>query len=264
MTDTITLPELLRCARRDQRLSQLELSLEIGVSTRHLGFVEVGRSRPGRALLMRWLERLEVPLGVRNEALRLAGYASAYDDSPLGAPPLVEARRALSHLLTAHDPLPAVVLNEDWDVVAGNEGFLWLAEAAGATVVLPTMGPDGEPTGRGPNLVDLVLAPGGLGPSLLNLMEVAPAVLQHLRQDALTNPRLEAAVARVAALVPDIPPPATLPPTLITRYATTRGELAFLSMFTTFGTPQSISLASLRVELLFPADDRTRRVVAER
>ena len=117
MKQTTTLPELLRSARHDRRLSQLELSLAIGVSTRHLGFVEVGRSRPGRALLMRWLERLEVPLGARNEALRLAGYASAYDDSPLSGPSLTEARRALSHLLTAQDPLPAVVLNEDWDVV---------------------------------------------------------------------------------------------------------------------------------------------------
>lgn len=264
MTQTTTLPELLRHARREQRLSQLELSLAIGVSTRHLGFVEVGRSRPGRELLMRWLERLEVPLGARNEALRLAGYASAYDDSPWDAPALVEARRALSHLLTAHDPLPGVVLDEDWDIVAGNAGFLWLAQAAGATIALPTLGPDGEPTGPGPNLIDLVLDPGGLGPALLNIMEVAPAVLRHLRQDALTNPRLESVVARVAALVPGIPPPATLPPTLITRYATTRGELAFLSMFTTFGTPQSISLDSLRVELLFPADDHTRRVVAQR
>lgn len=264
VTQTTTLPELLRRARHDRRLSQLELSLLVDVSTRHLGFVEVGRSRPGRALLLRWLGHLEVPLGVRNQALRLAGYADAYDESPLDAPSLVEARRALSHLLASHDPMPGVILDENWDVVAGNDSFLWLARVAGATLDLPVLSSEGEPTHAGPNLFELVLGPGGLGRNLINLEEVAPAVLQHLRHDALSNPRLESVVTRVASLVPDKPSEGTLPPTLITRYATTHGELAFLSMFTTFGTPQSISLASLRVELMFPADDPTRTVLAQR
>lgn len=263
MTETNTLPGLLRQARHQQRLSQLDLSLVLDVSTRHLGFVEVGRSRPGRELLMRWLECLEVPLGTRNEALRLAGYAPAYDESPLGADALVEAQRALGHLIGSHDPYPAFVLDEDWNVVAGNAGLVRLARAAGATMTLPTLGDDGLPTGPGPHLFDLVLAPDGLGPALLNLLEVAPAFLHHLRQDALANPRLTPVVERLASLLPPTTPPVALPPMVVTRYATTLGELAFLSMFTTFGTPQSITLASLRVELMFPADDVTRSALGE-
>ncbi len=255
------LPSLLRAARRHQRLSQLDLSLELGVSTRHLGFVEVGRSRPGRDLLVRWLERLQVPFGTRNEALRLAGYAPAYDESPLSAAPLADARRALAHLLRSHDPWPAVVLDADWRIVAGNDAFHRLARLAGASLPLPTLDDDGHASGPGPTLLDLVLAPDGMGASLVNLLEVAPAVLGQLRHDSLANPRLKPLVDQLATLVPAEQPPAVFPPTLVTRYATELGELAFLSMITTFGTPQSITLASLRVELMFPADEHTRTVV---
>ncbi len=256
------LPTLLREARHQQRMSQLALSLELGVSARHLGFVEVGRSRPGRDLLVRWLDRLDVPFGTRNEALRLAGYAPAYDESPLSAAPHEDARRALVHLLRSHEPWPAVVLDADWRIVAGNDGFHSLARLAGATVDLPAVGDDllGPP---GPTLLDLVLGPGGMGGAMVNLLEVAPAVLGQLRHESLTNPRLRPLVEQVAALLPDEPPPALFPPTLVTRYATELGELSFLSMVTTFGTPQSITLASLRVELMFPADDATRQAMTD-
>lgn len=254
------LPSLLRSARRHQRLSQLALSLELGVSARHLGFVEVGRSRPGRDLLVRWLDRLDVPFGTRNEALRLAGYAPAYDESPLSAAPHEDARRALVHLLRSHEPWPAVVLDADWRIVAGNDGFHRLARLAGATVDLPTVDDDLSGT-PGPTLLDLVLGPGGMGAALVNLLEVAPAVLGQLRHESLTNPGLRPLVEQLAELLPAGSPPADFPPTLVTRYATDLGELAFLSMVTTFGTPQSITLASLRVELMFPADDVTRETL---
>jgi transcriptional regulator with XRE-family HTH domain len=260
--DALTLSSLLREARRQQRLSQLALSLELGVSTRHLGFVEVGRSRPGRDLLVRWLDRLQVPFATRNEALRLAGYAPAYDESPLSAALLADARRALVHLVRSHEPWPAVVLDADWRIVAGNHGFHRLARLTGSTLELPSLDADGRPGGPGPTLLDLVLAPGGMGGALVNLLEVAPAVLGQLRRESLTNPRLRPLVEQLAPLVPDDAPPVLFPPTLVTRYATDLGELAFLSMVTTFGTPQSISLASLRVELMFPADDATRQAVA--
>ena len=259
-TPAVDLPSLLRGARAQQRLSQLALSLELDISTRHLGFVEVGRSRPGRGLLLRWLERLEVPFGTRNQALRLAGYAPAYDESPLSGHGLAQARLALVQLIESHDPLPAVVIDSDWRIRTCNAGFRWLAAAAGATVEVPsTFGDDEVP---GPTLIELALGPNGLGASLVNQLEVASAVLTHLRQDALTNPRLQVAVDQVAALLPSSEPPTAFPPTLVTRYATPLGELSFLSMFTTFGTPQSITLASLRIELLFPADDHTRAVMA--
>jgi transcriptional regulator with XRE-family HTH domain len=179
------LSETLREARKMRRMSQLELSMRVGVSQRHMSFVESGRSNPSRELLMAWLQELEAPLAVRNAAMIQAGYAPAYSAAPLGDPALAQASAAMSQLLQAHDPMPALLLDADWNL---------LRRRLGAA-------------------------------------------------------RLHAGWA---------PPMA---PVLTTRFATVHGELAFFSMFTTFGTPQDITLASLRVEHMFAADDATRAVI---
>jgi hypothetical protein len=106
------------------------------------------------------------------------------------------------------------------------------------------------------NLLDLAL--GELGSAVVNLPEVAASLLDQLRHEAVTEPSLRPRLEAVEQLVPADAPPVRFPPTLVTRYRSRHGELAFLSMFTTFGTPHSVTLASLRVELLFPADDATR------
>lgn len=250
------LTTLLRAARDRRRISQLDLSLELGISQRHLSFVEVGRSRPSRRLLLRWLDALDVPLLVRNQALTAAGHAPAFDESPLETPVLEDARLAMAHLLHTHEPWPALVLDPRWDVVAANAGLRWLLDAVGCAVEVPVPGP--EPVAGAPvNLLDLAL--GELGDAVVNLAEVSAALLNQLRHEAVTEPTLRPRVALLEQLVPAAgPPPVRLPPTLVTRYATRHGELAFLSMFTTFGTPHSVTLASLRIELLFPADDATR------
>jgi transcriptional regulator with XRE-family HTH domain len=252
------LTTLLRDARRRRRISQWDLALELDVSQRHLSFVELGRARPSRALLLRWLDALEVPLLVRNEALTLAGHAPAYDESPLVAAALDDARRAVAHLLRAHEPWPALLLTPTWDVVAANSGAAWLLEAVGSDVVVP--GPDPLDAAEATvNLLDLAL--GDLGSAVVNLREVAASLLDQLRHEAVTEPALRSRVKQVEELVPPDSPPVRFPPMLVTRYASRHGELAFLSMFTTFGTPHSVTLASLRVELMFPADDATRAVV---
>lgn len=248
------LTDVLRQARARRRLSQWDLSLELGISQRHLSFVEVGRSRPSRDLLLRWLDALDVPLVVRNEALLAAGHAPAYDDSPLDTEPLGEARRAVATLLRAHEPWPALVLDTAWDVVAANAGAAWLLDVAGCPVDLP--GPDARGGAPAVNLLDL--AAGALGAAVVNLPEVARSLLPQLRAEAVTEPALRPRLERLSALAPRDEAPVRFPPTLVTRYATAVGELAFLSMFTTFGTPHSITLRSLRVELMFPADEATR------
>jgi transcriptional regulator with XRE-family HTH domain len=256
---TAELTDLLREARAHRRVSQWDLSLELGVSQRHLSFVELGRSRPSRDLLVRWLDALEVPLLVRNEALMAAGHAPAYDESPIDAPAHDEARRAVAHLLRAHDPWPALLLDRRWDVVAANDGVRWLLDAVGSDVVTP--GPDpGDESGEAdvrPNLLDLAL--GDLGSKVVNLPEVVAHLHDQLRHEAVTEPSLAPRVEVLEQLVGrSAPAPVRFPPTLVTRYASRHGELSFLSMFTTFGTPHSVTLSSLRIELLFPADDATR------
>ena len=257
------LPTTLRQARKARRLSQLELSLRMGVSQRHVSFVESGRAKPSRALLMSWLQELDAPLVVRNAAMLQAGYAPAYSADPLGGPSLAQANEALVQLLRAHDPMPAMVLDAQWNLLHSNLGGKWLA-----ATLLPWAAdlPHGTPI----NMLDLLAHPEGFTRHMVNLNEVGPALLAHLRDDASVLPGLTPKVDAFAALLrtrlgePGSRTvwPRPTAPVLTTRFATQYGELAFFSMFTTFGTPQDITLASLRVEHMFAADAATQAVLA--
>jgi transcriptional regulator with XRE-family HTH domain len=253
-----SLPQLLKRARARRRISQWDLALELGISQRHLSFVELGRSRPSRDLLVRWLGVLEAPLLLRNQVLQAAGHAPAYDERGWDADSHGQARLAVATLLRSHEPWPALLLGPDWEVVAANTGVAWLLDAVGVQVDLP--GPDGAVDGSAPvNLLDLALGP--LGATITNLPEAAAVLLGQLRHEAVSHPALQERVELVSAIAARFDPGAGFPPTLSTRYASRYGELAFLSMFTTFGTPHSVTLESLRVELMFPADEETRALL---
>ncbi|MDX1997185.1 MAG: helix-turn-helix transcriptional regulator [Thermoanaerobaculia bacterium] len=256
------LPGTLKRARQARRLSQLELSYRVGVSQRHVSFVETGRAKPSRQLLLGWLAELDVPLALRNAALLQAGFAPVYDARPLGDPGLAAADEAIRHLLAAHDPMPALVIDAGWNLLRLNRGGRWLA-----ATLLPWS--TELPLDPAVNLLDLFLHPEGFTRSLVNLREVGPAFLAHLREDAAAHPELAPRVEAYAELLRARLGAAALtaswgrpaPPVLTSRFATPHGELAFFSMFTTFGTPQNITLASLRVEHLFAADATTRAVL---
>ena len=232
-----SLQNTLQTARKSKRLSQLELALRMGVSQRHVSFVESGRAQPSRELLLSWLHELQAPLALRNVALQQAGFAPVYRGSELADAVLAPVRDALAQLLQAHDPMP------------------WMADL-----------PPGQPI----NMIDAMLHPEGMTKPITNLEEVAPALLAHLRDDASVVPDI---LPRVELLAQQMqqrlgkrvlkPWPRQMAPVLTTRFATRHGELAFFSMFSTFGTPQDITLASLRVEHVFPADDVTRAVLTE-
>ena len=259
---TLTLPLTLQQARKARRLSQLELSMRVGVSQRHVSFVESGRARPSRELLMAWLHELDAPLAVRNAAMLQAGYAPAYGTAQLGDPALLQANEALLQLLRAHDPMPALVIDAHWNLLHLNQGGRWLtATLMPWAAELPVTAPI--------NLLDILAHPEGLTRHMVNLHEVGPAMLAHLRDDAAAQPALAPRVEAFAALLRSRlgaqslhgawPHPTA--PVLTTRFATQHGELAFFSMFTTFGTPQDITLASLRVEHMFAADNATHVVL---
>lgn len=256
------LPEILREVRKARRMSQLELSMRVGVSQRHMSFVESGRSNPSRELLLAWLQELDAPLAVRNAAMMQAGYAPAFSAAPLNDPSLAPANEAMSQLLQAHDPMPALLLDADWNLLRMNNGARWLA-----VTLMPWVA--SEPPGAPMNVLDLLAHPDGFTRYMVNLDEVGPTVLAHLRAEASANPPLQPRVEAFADMLRDrlgverlhagwAPPRA---PVLTTRFATVHGVLAFFSMFTTFGTPQDITLASLRVEHMFAADDATRAVI---
>lgn len=261
-----SLRDTLQNARKSRRISQLELALRLGVSQRHVSFVESGRSLPSRELLLSWLNELQAPLALRNVALLQAGYAPVYRETALTDGLLSPAREALSRLLAAHDPMPAMVMDAAWNVLQMNRGAQWLA-----LNLMPWLAqsPQDQPF----NMLDAMLHPEGMTHKMSNIEEVAPVMLAHLRDDAALVPAL---LPRVELLTFQFqqrigkhlaPPPSKLmaramPPVLTTRFSTEHGELAFFSMFTTFGTPQDITLASLRVEHLFAADETTRAVIA--
>jgi len=256
-----TLTSTLQHARKARRYSQLELSLRLQISQRHISFVESGRAKPSRDLLMAWLQELDAPLIVRNAAMLQAGYAPAYSAAPLNDPSLAQAHDALVQLLNAHDPMPALVIDAEWNLLHMNRGGHWLT-----ATLMPWAA--NLPADMPVNMLEVLAHPEGLTKHMSNLDEVGPALLAHLRHEAGMQPAIQHKVDAFADLLRHRLGPASLQsatrpsaPVLTTRFSTVHGELAFFSMFTTFGTPQDITLASLRVEHMFAADEATRAVV---
>lgn len=259
---TSSLQNTLKQARHARRLSQLELSLRVGVSQRHLSFVESGRAKPSRQLLMAWLQELEAPLALRNAAMLQAGYAPVFGAAPLSDPSMAAAHSAVVQLLKSHDPMPAFVIDAHWNLLRFNQGGQWLAATLMPWITaLPATSPL--------NMLDLLVHPQGFASQLLNLSEVGPVLLSHLRGEASLQPAIAAKVNAFADYLGQhtgVQNPAPhLPrhtfPMLTSRFATDYGELTFFSMFTTFGTPQDITLESLRVEHMFAADAATATVL---
>jgi transcriptional regulator with XRE-family HTH domain len=248
---------LLREWRRRRHLSQLELALEAGVSTRHLSFVETGRSRPSAEMVLHLAEQLEVPLRDRNGLLLAAGYAPVYGQRGLEDPAMGPAREAIETILRGHEPLPAMVVDRHWGLVSGNASVWLLAEGVAPELLEPPI-----------NVMRLTLHPGGLAPRILNLAQLRAHLLDQVgRQAALSGdpalatlhaelegyPGGDDGAARWTGPEYDIAIPMRL----------RRGEetLSFISTIATFGTAVDVTLAELSIETLFPADAATAAAV---
>jgi len=204
-------------------------------------------------MLLALLDALEAPLPERNDILLAAGFAPAYGQRSLAQPDMAPVREALGHLLAAHEPAPALVMDGAWNVVQANRG-------AGALLSLLGLDPGAL---AGANMLRATLAPGPLRDALANRDEVAAEVWRRAQREALHLPELRALVEELRPLAPRLHRGGPRPdaPMLLTRFRTGVGELSFFSTFTTFGTPLDVTLASLRVEHLFPADEATRRAL---
>jgi transcriptional regulator with XRE-family HTH domain len=164
---------LLRKWREQRRLTQLEVALDAGISARHLSFVETGRSKPGRAMLLGVTERLAIPYRERNEMLLAAGYAPAFPERPLNDPALSPVRDALDGILAAHEPYPGIAFDRGWNLVAAN--------TAAAAMVEPL---DIDPSLLDPpvNVMRIGLHPRGLAPYIANLAHWRSHFLGRLAQ----------------------------------------------------------------------------------
>ncbi len=242
--------EHLRRLRRQAGLSQLDLALVAGLSQRHLSCVETGRAKASPSTLHALLSALEVPLEHCNEVFLAAGYAPRYTASAPDAPAMKMVHDAVEHILQANNPAPAIVIASNWDITAANASAGLLFTMVG----VPTSSTSGL------NLLDTLLRPGGLGDHLVNADEIRAIAWQRAAREAVGNPELARRLQSLPvppALAPDTPPS----PLVLTRVRAAEGELRFLSTFTTFGMPQDITVASLRIEHLVPADGTTWRTM---
>lgn len=238
----------LRQLRRQARLSQLDLALQAGISQRHLSCVETGRAQPSPALLDALLTTLDTPLPQRNRVFLAAGYAPRYAALPLADPGLAPVRAALMHLLKANNPAPAIVIDSGWQVLAANQATAALFQLLGLSQ---------HAMERGFNLLTALLEPGGFGDCLINAEDVRQVAWQRASREAMGDPGLAALLAGLPFPGESPATPSPAEPLLLTRVRGPGGELRFLSTFTTFGMPQDITVASLRIEHLIPADEPT-------
>ena len=241
---------LLKDWRRRRRMSQLDLALEAGVSARHLSFLETGRSKPSREMVLHLSEQLEVPLRDRNQLLLAAGFAPAYAERGIEEPEMTPVRAALDRILKGHEPYPAVVVDRWWDLAAANAGIaLFTAEVAPDLLEPPV------------NALRVTLHPEGMAPRIDNLAEWRAHLLDRVRrQIAVTHDdRLAELYAEVAGYPGgEASLPAHEPSIAVPLRVTVHGaELSFLSTIATFGTAVDITLAELAIEAFFPADDAT-------
>jgi transcriptional regulator with XRE-family HTH domain len=240
--------QLLRSWRQRRRLSQLDLASEAGVSTRHLSFVETGRSRPSREMLLHLAEQLEVPLRERNELLLAAGFAPAYGSRGLAHPDMAAVSRALDLVLGAYEPYPALVVDRAWELVMANAPVALLTAGTAAHLLEPPV-----------NVLRLSLHPDGMAPRIANLPQWRGHVLHRLGREAqLTgDPALGALHRELTALPGGID--RSTPDGIIVplRLRTDAGLLSFVSTVTTFGTAVDVTAAELSVEAFLPADAET-------
>jgi transcriptional regulator with XRE-family HTH domain len=252
--------DLLRQWRQRRRLSQLDLALTADVSARHLSFVETGRSRPSRELLMHLAEHLEVPLRDRNALLLAAGYAPAFGERALDDREMEPVREALSKIVGSHEPYPAIVVDRGWDLVGANAAAAAiLADGVAPELLVPPV-----------NALRVSLHPGGLAPRIENLAEWATHLLQRLdRQIAASGDRELVALAAELRAYPGIrvaEDPGDVADRLFVPLAIrSRGEvLRFFSTVATFGTALDITVAELAIESFFPADTSTAGALGAR
>jgi transcriptional regulator with XRE-family HTH domain len=243
--------EHLRAWRLRRRMSQLDLAGEADISTRHLSFVETGRSVPSREMVLRLAERLDVPLRERNALLVAAGYAPMYRERPLDDPALAAAREAVQLILKSHEPYPALAIDRHWNLLAHNALVPHLLAGVAASLLQPPV-----------NVLRLSLHPEGLAPRIVNIGQWRHHLFERLRQQIqLTGDTQLQALEQELRSYP-VPPDGdatrlageVLGIVVPLRFRTPSGVLNLISTTTIFGSPVDVTLQELALETFFPAD----------
>jgi transcriptional regulator with XRE-family HTH domain len=258
MTVPSKFPSRLSWWRRKRGLSQLQLAMTAACSQRHISFLELGRTKPSREMVLRLSGALDLPLRQSNELLLAAGYAPVWAETDLGATPLAPIREALDYILAQQEPFPAVVVDRRWNLLQANKGAVAMVEFL--------VGP--IKPGTAINLADALVAPDVLRPHLANWSEVVRYFVRSVEADAAADatPETAALLDRllsykdVRAAISQVPPIGGDAPILPMHFQKGRTKLRLFTTIATLGTPQDITLQELRIESFFPMDGETREV----
>jgi transcriptional regulator with XRE-family HTH domain len=246
---------LLREWRERRRLSQLELSIQAEISTRHLSFVETGRSKPTSAMILRLTEQLDVPLRERNAMLLAGGFAPAYPEGRLDGPQLRAVRESLRQVLRGHEPFPAVVVDRVWTMLDANGPVGLLTAGVAPHLLEPPV-----------NVLRLSLHPDGLAPRIANLEQWRAHLLSRLERQARAtgDPALENLLVELSGYPGGTgPKPDEHDVVVPLRIRHNGAELRFFSISAVFGSPMDVTVAELAIESFFPADAATAEALRE-
>lgn len=243
----------LREWRQTRRMSQMDLGLGANVSARHISFLETGRARPSRSMVLQLCEELEVPRAARNRLLSSAGLAPAYAQRDLDDAQMAPVRTAVDWMLERHDPFPAFAMDRLWRLQKMNRTASLLLAGMGLNV--------------GDSMLLTLASNTAMHDAIENLDEVLTHTILRVRTEIAhmgSIPELEDAIQQLSTLLGNsaVAPEGLLPAFIPTRYRTGGMVLSMFSTFTQFGTAEDIALSELRIEMLFPADDVTRQILS--
>jgi transcriptional regulator with XRE-family HTH domain len=266
VNSTPHLGDFLREWRQRRRMSQMDLALEAEISTRHLSFLETGRSQPSREMVLLLAEKLDMPLRERNIMLVSAGFAPVYSERSLDDPALASMRQAVDLVLRGHDPYPALAVDRYWSLVTANDALVSLIGDVDPALMKPPV-----------NVLRLSVHPAGLARRIVNFTEWRNHLVHRLHRqvDATGDATLAALIEELRSY--PTPDAAARGPKAVHDYAgivvplqltTEEGVLTLFSTTTIFGTPVDVTLSELAIEAFFPADaetaDALRRLAGKR
>jgi len=247
--------ELIRFWRTQRRLTQMNLALDANLSTKHLSFVETGRSQPSRQLLVHLAQHLDLPIAERNRLLLAGGFAPPYLEQPYDGDVMRPLRESLSRLLEAHEPNPALIVDGLWNLIEANGAASLLFDGVDPELLEPPI-----------NVLRLAVHPGGL-PRISSMTAACSAPLIHRlrrksREDA--DPALSELMEEVESYLPDDPPtsPATQPVVSL-DLRTPLGEVSLFTVIATLGAPLEVTAADLAIETFLPMDERSAARLGE-
>jgi transcriptional regulator with XRE-family HTH domain len=250
---------LLRDWRRRRRLTQLDLGIQADVSARHLSFLETGRSRPSREMVLLLAEELDMPLRARNELMTAAGYAAAYTEHSLDDAEMGEVQRSLKQILEGHAPYPAVLVEGNWNLLGANSAVALLTDLVDPQLLTPPV-----------NVLRVSLHPRGLAPHVVDLAEYAAHLVSRLRRQAerAATTGLRALLDELTGYCRDAGIDPTAQPrdriVLPLRLRHPDQELTLFSTVSVLGAPLDVTLDEIAIESFFPADEATAAYLRKR